>query len=129
MRLFHFSEDPGIELFAPRPVQVPSKRPPGQEWLNGPLVWAIDEWHEPLYLFPRNCPRVLVWPGPRTTEEDRARWWGSRACRMIAHIEWAWWGELSKAQLFRYELPPDDFEPLDDAGMFIARVAVAPLAL
>ena len=54
MRLFHFSEDAAITRFAPRPVAVPSARPREQEWLNGPLVWAIDEAHQPLYLFPRD---------------------------------------------------------------------------
>jgi NADPH:quinone reductase-like Zn-dependent oxidoreductase len=43
MRLFHFSDDAGIECFVPRPVAVPSQRAAGMDWLNGPLVWAIDE--------------------------------------------------------------------------------------
>ena len=42
-RLFHFSDDPSIEEFVPRSVLVPSERPPGQDWLNGPLVWAVNE--------------------------------------------------------------------------------------
>ena len=29
--LFHFSEDPTIEVFEPRPVRVPSARPPGRD--------------------------------------------------------------------------------------------------
>jgi hypothetical protein len=43
MRLFHFTDDPTIKVFEPRPVQVPVGRPKGFEWLNGALVWAIDE--------------------------------------------------------------------------------------
>ena len=43
MRLFHFSDDPDISEFVPRPVLIPSQRPAGREWLNGPLVWAIEE--------------------------------------------------------------------------------------
>ncbi|WP_339329380.1 DUF6886 family protein [Burkholderia multivorans] len=50
--LFHFSDDPGIAMFHPRPVRVADDRPAGQEWLNGPLVWATDEAHYLLYLFP-----------------------------------------------------------------------------
>ena len=53
MRLFHFSDDPAIGLFTPRPVRVAVARPSGQAWLNGPLVWSIDEAHQILYLFPR----------------------------------------------------------------------------
>ena len=128
MRLFHFSEDPDIELFQPRPVQVPSVRPDGQDWLNGPLVWAIGEWHQPLYLFPRDCPRILVWPSDKTTSEDRSVWWGSRTCRMIAHVEWAWLPRLKETRLFRYELAPESFISLDDAGMFVSAEAVAPVA-
>jgi hypothetical protein len=129
MRLFHFSDDPSIEVFEPRPVRVPSPRAPGMEWLNGPLVWAIDDWHQPLYLFPRDCPRILIWPGPRTTPEDRAEWWGDRSARMVAHVEAPWRDRLSASSLYRYELPHRTFEPLDDAGMHVSPVAVEPLAL
>jgi len=129
MRLFHFSEDPDIRSFTPRAVSVPSPRPVGMEWLNGPLVWAIDDWHQPLYLFPRECPRILIWPTERTSAEDRASWWGDRQCRMVAHIERAWWDRFSTAQLFRYELPAAAFEPLNDAGMFVSRGSVEPLAM
>jgi hypothetical protein len=129
MRLFHFSDDPSIELFEPRPVRVPSTRAPGMEWLNGPLVWAIDDWHQPLYLFPRECPRILIWPGPETTPRDRAFWWGDRSARMVAHVEAAWWDRLSAVSLYRYELPRSAFEPLNDAGMHVSRVPVEPLAL
>ena len=51
-RLFHFSDNDTIKLFHPRPVCVPVERLKGLEWLNGPLVWAIDEWHQPMYMFP-----------------------------------------------------------------------------
>jgi hypothetical protein len=128
-RLFHFSDDPAISTFAPRPVRVPSSREPGQEWLNGPLVWAVDEAHQAVYLFPRECPRILLWPTPATTPEDRAAWWGSRTCRMIAHIEWAWLERLQQAIIYRYELEPTDFESLDDAWMWVSRAAQKPLGM
>jgi len=126
-RLFHFSDDPGIAVFVPRPVRVPSARPLGQDWLNGPLVWAIDDWHQPLYLFPRDCPRILAWPTPATTGEDRARHWGTRTGRMRAWIERGWAARLAAAGLWRYQLPPEAFESLGDAGMHVARCAVAPI--
>lgn len=99
------------------------------EWLNEPLVWAIDDWHQPLYLFPRECPRILIWPGPRTTAKDRAAWWGDRSARMVAHVEAAWRDRLNAAVLYRYELPRPAFEPLNDAGMFVSRDPVEPLAM
>jgi hypothetical protein len=128
-RLFHFSDDPGIACFVPRPVAIPSERPPGRDWLNGPLVWAIDEVHQPMYLFPRDCPRILLWPRAQTTEADRAHWFPPGAARMIAHVERAWLDRLSAARIHRYALPADVFESLDDAGMWVARSAVTPLAM
>lgn len=129
MRLFHFSDDPGIACFVPRPVLVPSTRPPGRDWLNGPLVWAIDETTQPLYFFPRDCPRILLWPTPATKEEDRERWFGASDARMIAHIEWAWFERLNRETLYRYELPAGSFEDLNDAGMWVSRQPVTPLSV
>jgi hypothetical protein len=132
MRLFHFSEDGSIARFTPRPVAVPSQRPPGQEWLNGPLVWAIDGAHQPLYLFPRDCPRLLVWPVEGTSELDRERWHAlceSEATRFVAFVEEGWADRLNAAHLYRYELPAGGFESLADAGMWVARQAVEPVAV
>ncbi|HEX4096869.1 MAG TPA: GNAT family N-acetyltransferase [Caulobacteraceae bacterium] len=128
--LFHFSEDPTIQIFEPRPVRVAAERPPGQDWLNGPLVWAIDAWHQPMYYFPRDCPRVLLWKTPATTAADLDHWWrGDRARLMQAHVEAAWLERLRTTPIYRYVFAPDDFEPLADAGMCVARTAVRPLAL
>ncbi|MDO8800293.1 DUF6886 family protein [Phenylobacterium sp.] len=129
MRLFHFSDDPGIECFVPRPVRVPSARPPGRDWLNGPLVWAIDETTQPLYFFPRDCPRILLWETPATTAQDRDRWFGASDAAMIAHVEQAWFDRLSREPIYRYELPIEGFEDLADAGMWVSRQAVTPLAV
>jgi hypothetical protein len=126
MRLFHFSDDPAISRFEPRPVLVPSPRPPGREWLNGPLVWAIDEMHQAMYLFPRECPRILLWPTDATSEEDRAHFWGDSDAQTIAYIETAWLGRLKSAELHRYQLPGESFEDLGDAGMWVSRAPVTP---
>lgn len=128
MRLFHFSEDPSIVRFVPRPVRVPAERAQGMDWLNGPLVWAIEDDWQAMYLFPRDCPRILLRATPATTAEDRARYLPPGA-RWAAHVETAWLERLAAAALHRYELPLKPFESLDDAGMWVAREAVAPLAL
>jgi hypothetical protein len=127
MRLFHFSDDPSIQAFVPRPVSIPSERPPGRDWLNGPLVWAIEAHRQAMYLFPRDCPRILLWPKADTTAADLERWWGASDCAAIAHIEWAWLERVRTARLYRYELPAEAFEDLDDAGMWVSRTAVRPL--
>ncbi|WP_416064183.1 DUF6886 family protein [Rhizobium sp. ZK1] len=126
MRLFHFSNDPAITIFEPRPVRIASERPPGREWLNGPLVWAIDDVNDFMYLFPRDCPRILIWAKPETSEEDRqllGRWRGA------AYIERGWLARLEAGCIHRYEMPTESFEDLQDAGMWVSRKAVVPLAL
>jgi len=127
MRLFHFSEDPKIVRFEPRQVRTPAQRPPGREWLNGPLVWAIDEAHSALYLFPRECPRILIWPTATTTREDREFWFVGSAARMIAFLERSRFDEWIEASIFRYELPRAGFVALEDAGMWVSREGVTPL--
>lgn len=125
--LAHFSEDPTITAFHPRRVQVAVRRPPGQEWLNAPLVWAIDEAHEFLYLFPRDCPRIVIWPTERTTEKDRAQWFPDPSLTAVAYIELAWLTRLQEAVIYRYSLPTDSFEAVGEIGMWVSRTAVAPL--
>jgi hypothetical protein len=125
MRLFHFSEDKTIDVFVPRPVAVPSRRRAGMEWLNGPLVWAIQETHDFLYHFPRECPRILVWAHATTAEADREQWLG--CYRAAAYIERRWLPALSTSTLYRYDMPAETFEPLDDAGMWVSRTTVLPL--
>jgi RimJ/RimL family protein N-acetyltransferase len=130
-RLFHFSEDPTIEVFEPRPVRVSSPRPPGLDWLNGPLVWAVDDWHAPMFLFPRDCPRVMLWRTPQTTEADLDHWWrGDRRRRMQAHIETAWLDRVREGRLYRYAFDAGAFERVEPAGgpgYHVARQAVRPV--
>ncbi|MFT3811101.1 MAG: hypothetical protein QM698_14400 [Micropepsaceae bacterium] len=129
MRLFHFSEDPGIEVFVPRPVGTPAARPGGSEWLNGPLVWAIAEPRAYLYLFPRDCPRILLWATDRTSATDRLKWIGETQARAVAYVENGWLPRLQAASIHRYTLPPDTFEDIGDAGMWVSRSSVTPLAM
>ena len=98
MAVFHFSERGDIRRFLPRPVEVPARRKPGMEWLNGPLVWAIDDWHQPLYLFPRECPRILLWPTAESTSADRAEWIGETGPRMAAYVEEGWRERIETAR-------------------------------
>jgi [ribosomal protein S5]-alanine N-acetyltransferase len=132
-RLFHFSEDPAIEVFEPRPVQVPAARPHGLDWLNGPLVWAVDAWHSPMFFFPRDCPRILLWRLPQTTEADLDHWWrGNRDRRMQAHIEAAWLERVRAGKLYRYAFDPAGFERVEASGgpgYQVARSAVRPLEM
>ena len=82
-----------------------------------------------MYLFPRDCPRILLWPKPDTTDEDRARWFGERSCRMIAYIEDAWRERVHSGFILRYEFAEAGFENLGDAGMWVSRCAAVPIAV
>ena len=128
-RLFHFSERGDIQRFDPRPLDPPRRWSLQKEWLNGPLVWAIDEWHQPLYLFPRDMPRIVYWPLSESSAEDLARWWHGRSCKMVALIEPDERARLTIGHTWRYELPPQSFETIDDAGMHISHEAVEPISV
>lgn len=128
MRLLHFSDDPQIARFEPRPLRVPSRRPAGMDWLNGPLVWAIEAERRAMYLFPRDCPRILLWPTEATTSADRERWFSGSPAKTLAYVEWDWLERLRAAELTCYDLPPECFESLADAGMWVSRQAVTPTA-
>ena len=129
MPLFHFSDNPDIEVFVPRPVLVPSDRGPGRDWLNGPLVWAIDEHFQAMYLFPRDCPRIVLFAKADSSRADLDLWFGDRDCHAIAHIEWDWLEWVLTTPIHRYTLPTDSFESLHDAGLYVSRTPVTPLAM
>ncbi|MCA9844740.1 MAG: hypothetical protein R3C29_06150 [Dehalococcoidia bacterium] len=121
MTLYHFSEEPGIEAFVPR---TPVHRTDVE-----PLVWAIDDWHAPMYYFPRDCPRILVWPLPETTGGDMERWFGTTPARILAFMEYAWLERMSSTPIYRYEMPYEGFFSLDDAGMFVSRETITPVSV
>jgi hypothetical protein len=129
MRLFHFSEDPSITVFEPRLVSVATARASGQSWLNGPLVWAIEERFQAMYLFPRDCPRIVVFRKADSSLSDVEHWFGTRDCVAIAHIEWDWFERLAATTLYRYDLPTVTFEDLNDAGMHVSRTSVRPVGV
>src|SRR5262245_3514722 len=98
MKLHHFSEDPDIALFHPHVAKTSSIQ-------DEALVWAIDDWHAPMYYFPRDCPRACFWAGERTTALDRERWLHGLAPRLVIAVEASWIDRIRSAVLYRYELP------------------------
>jgi hypothetical protein len=120
--LYHFSEDGGITRFAPR--SATAQRAAGQDWLNDPLVWAISDEFAFLYLFPRDCPRIVAWAVQDTTTTDQAAWLGPH--RRIAYVEEAWMERITQTHIYRYDLPGDDFTALEDVGMHVSRAETIP---
>lgn len=122
MPVFHFSEEGGIARFEPR-------LSPARPDIEAPVVWAIDEWHAPMYYFPRDCPRILLWSLPESTEADRERWFGASNARMLAHIEWGWLERMQSTVLYRYTFDGRSFVNLDDAGMHVSPEVVTPVSV
>lgn len=134
MMFYHYSDDPGIEVFHPRPIppQSPGAPPASADYAGANLVWAIDEDHAPLYWFPRDCPRVAYWPLPTSTDEDIARFLGHTTARWVIAIEGAWLERVRSAKLYEYRLPGDTFRPQwsgGGPGYHVSREAVTPLSV
>ncbi|MFG5384557.1 DUF6886 family protein [Yoonia sp. R2-816] len=110
---FHFSEEPKIRRFDPRPSR-----------LNRPLVWAISDAFDFLYLFPRDCPRIVIWATEQTTTQDAQHWLSGH--RRVAFVQEHWMDRISKATIYRYSLPGDHFTALDDVGMAVSDRPVVP---
>lgn len=118
--LYHFSEDPAIGAFTPHRAPTSNR--------DEEFVWAIDEWHAPMYLFPRDCPRACFWPGPKTSPADRARWFDTVEARMVIAVESGWLERIRTTSLYRYTMPDESFELLDPtAGHWVAQEAMTPL--
>ena len=121
MALYHFSEEPDIAVFEPR--AAPSST------IREPLVWAIDEWHQVMYFFPRDCPRACFWPGQHTTAADRERFFSGVEARMIIAVEAAWFDRIRMTTLYRYTVPEQTFSPpvaADSSGHWVSRETVTP---
>ena len=119
--LHHFSEDPLIRRFVPH---VPASNP-----TQAPAVWAIDAAHAPLYWFPRECPRVTVWPRDASERPAFEARFGTTAPRLHA-IETAWLERMQTVELYRYDLPATTFRPWAEAsGQWISQVEVVPLSV
>ena len=125
--VFHYSEAPNIELFAPRKHQA---RPD-----EDARVWAIDALHAPLYFFPRDCPRAAFWTLKDSSPNDVRELLGQTDARFVLALEWAWLAKLQTTTLYEYEIPIETFTPLnppgspEDHGVWISGETVTPLTI
>jgi hypothetical protein len=122
-RLFHISEEGGIDQFDPRPS--PSFFPE----IKGDVVFAISGKLLHNYLLPRDCPRVTYYAGPATSPEDRQTFLGgSRATHVVA-IEAGWFSRVKATTLYCYEFAADHFTCLDEvAGYYISYEPEMPVS-
>jgi hypothetical protein len=110
--LWHFSEDPSLGRFRPRPPTANREGPP--------LVWAVDTRHAPMFWFPRDCPRGCIWPVSATTTEDRERFFGQSAATRIHVMEAGWLGRMQDCRLYAYRLPTGPFRAHEVGGYWVA---------
>lgn len=119
--LYHFSEKPDIELFRPHVAKTAAVQ-------NQAFVWAIDDWHSPMYYVPRDCPRACFWAGPETTAEDRQRWLSHLDPRFVMVVESSWLDRIRSARLYRYTMPERSFAPAEHGGgHYVSSETVEPL--
>jgi hypothetical protein len=120
--LYHFSDFGDIEEFRPRA--------PLQHSEAEPVVYAIDAWHSPLYLLPRACPRIGIWPIADTSDEDAERFRQQTSARMLLFVDASFETAWREGTLFRYEMDSrDGFIDTGDHGVWISRQPVVPLGL
>jgi hypothetical protein len=98
--LWHFSEDPSLHRFEPRPTAT---------YPDTNLVWAVDSRHAPMFWFPRDCPRGCIWPVSTTTEEDQERFFGQGAAPRVHVMEASWLDRMRDVALYAYRLPAQAF--------------------
>jgi hypothetical protein len=123
MPLYHFSEDPNIELFEPHIAQTSANQ-------DDALVWAIDDWHAPMYYTPRDCPRACFWAGDNTSDSDRETWLRGLTPRFVMCVESGWLERIRSTEVYRYVMPDEGFSSTGHAGgHFTANTAVKPLVV
>ena len=123
-RLFHISEEPGIELFEPRPS------PSFFAEITGDVVFAVGERLLHNYLLPRDCPRVTYYRTDKTTPEDKEKFFGESTTDFVIIVESGWYEQIKNTTLYCYELPNGNFTLLDEcAGYHICYQPVVPVEI
>ena len=115
------SEDDSIEVFRPHRSAT--------ALTDEELVWAVDTRHQPVFWFPRHCPRGTFWAGAETSGEDVQAFLGGRDRRVHA-VEAGWLERIRSARVVAYRLPEETFAPHPEVGGYwISRAEVQPLEL
>lgn len=122
MFLYHFSEEPDIQIFHPRKVKHQEHIPP--------FVWAIDDEHAVNYFFPRECPRIIFRKSANMSKEDECRFFKDTAADTIIAVENDWTAKILNTELYKYTFRSDNFELYDKtAGYYTSRAAVEPIKI
>jgi len=122
MKLYHVSEEGGIEIFTPR------TSPQDYEKIKSDVVFAIDDKMLHNYLLPRDCPRVTFYAKPDSTESDIKKFIGKPKHKFVITVEDNWSEKIKQTVLYLYELPNESFSLLDEgAGYYVSHKPVKPV--
>jgi len=119
VKLYHFSDVGDIEVFIPR---APLRHPHAE-----PLVYAMSEGESPLYLFPRDCPRISTWVTGETSEAERKLFFASGPARIKSFIDRASEAHWRTGQIYRYTFDAEGFEDCQGYGDWISRSTQRPI--
>ncbi len=121
LKLYHVSEEPGIEVFKPRPaLEVYDK-------ITGSAVFAISEKMLHNYLLPRDCPRVTYYSNADSLQADIDKYIGNTDKKFIINVEEHWIDRINNAKMYLYEMPYESFELLDEvAGYYVSYKTIKP---
>ncbi len=119
MKLYHFSGRGDIDVFVPR---APLRHPHAE-----PLVYAISEQESPLYLFPRDCPRIATWVTEETSEGEREQFYAEGAARIKSFIDRSCETAWRTGGIYRYAFSSDGFEDCQGYGDWISRTVQYPV--
>ncbi|MEK8132309.1 DUF6886 family protein [Paenibacillus filicis] len=123
--LYHFSENPHIDVFIPLPASDPADKP---------VVWAIDEEHAVSYYFPRECPRIIVVRPTELGEDDAGdpgvELFRHTAASKIIWVERGWYERIRDVRLYRYTFGKEGFAVKDlGAGYYTSAETVHPVTV
>jgi len=121
MKLYHFSERGDIDVFVPR---APLRHPHAE-----PLVYTMQAVESPLYLFPRDCPRISTWVTDDTSESDRELFILSGTARIRSFIDRTFESQWRNGQIYRYTFDAEGFENCQGYGDWVSRSTQRPIGV
>ncbi len=121
MKLYHVSENPGIEIFEPRPS------PQYYDNIKGNTVFAVSGKMLHSYLLPRDCPRVCYYAKNDSLKADIDKYIGITEKKFIICTEENWLERIKNTKLYLYKMPHENFELLDEgAGYYVSYKTIKP---
>jgi hypothetical protein len=116
-RVYHVSEESGIERFTPRESSDGIDR-----------VWSVSDARLHNYLLPRHCPRVTFYAAETTSQADISRFLPDHNAVSVVAIEQGWLERVVNTRLRLYVFDAAPFALHDAiAGYYVTRQAVEPL--